>query len=126
MLKNQQAISSRAFAVRNKRVGQVHVISLCGQVDVGNRALAQAQLEAALEEAGTQLVIDTRELESIDAAGVAALIGAISSRKRVQTLRLIPGRAPAVADALAVNGIDGRAMLADPRPRMSLRASGSA
>lgn len=126
MLKDQQAISSRALVVRSKRVGRVQVIALGGQLDVGNCATAETQLETALDEAGSQVVIDTRELEFIDSTGIGLLMTALSSRERVETLRFIPGRAPAVARVLEHNGIDDRAMLADPRPAMRLRALGAA
>jgi|RhiMetdeSRZDD1v2_1073273.scaffolds.fasta_scaffold1554772_1 anti-anti-sigma factor len=116
MLKDQHAVAN-GLAIRTKRVGRVQVITLRGRLELANWAVAESQLEMALRDGEAQVVVDLRELELIDAAGVA-LLSAAFPRDRVKTLRLIPGQAPDVARVLESHGIDGRAMLVDPRPAM--------
>jgi anti-anti-sigma factor len=124
MLKDQSVVSDEALVVRTKQVGWVQVIALRGRLGVANCGEAEAQIETALDRGRGQVVVDTRELEFIDSTGVALLVAALSSQDRVKSLRFIPSLSPAVARVLEAHGIDGTAMLDDPRPAMKLRASG--
>lgn len=121
MLEERHAVAKGELAIRSKRVGRVQVVALRGRLELANCAVAEAELDTVLRDAEQQVVVDLRELELIDSAGIALLVTAFP-RDRVNTLRFIPSRAPDVAPVLERHGIDGTAMLADPRPALKLTA----
>jgi anti-anti-sigma factor len=117
----QQAVAYKGLTIRSKHVGRVQVITLRGRLELASCAVAEADLGAVLGDAEQPVVVDLREVELIDSAGIALLVTAFP-RDRVRTLRFIPSRAPDVAPILERHGIDGAAMLTDPRPALRLRA----
>jgi len=61
------------FTAESRRDGDRAVVSFEGELDCSSEGLARVEIEIALERGGTELVIDLRGLEFIDARGVHVL-----------------------------------------------------
>lgn len=113
MFSDQADIADGTLVVRTAKDGDVHVISLCGELDLANAGTAEAALEASLAADDPQVVIDMRELEFIDSTGIALLVSALGHNGGKDRVRFIPSGAPAVTRVLELTGLAERLPLAD-------------
>jgi anti-sigma B factor antagonist len=109
----QRDIADGTLIVRTAKEGDIHVISLCGELDLANASTAETALEASLAEDAPRIVIDMRELEFIDSTGIALLVAALGNNGNEEKVRFIPSAAPAVTRVLELTGLSERLPLAD-------------
>jgi anti-sigma B factor antagonist len=106
-------ISDGTLVVRAERNGNLHRLTLSGELDLANSATVEAELEAALADGEAEVVIDMRELEFIDSTGIALLVATLgrdsAERPRV---RFVPSESAAVVRVLELTGLNGRLPLA--------------
>ncbi len=93
---------------RDDRGGEL--ISLRGELDLGNCGPFQTALEEALA-AGGPIVIDMRELEFIDSTGIALIVSAL--RESDGRMRFRMSESAAVARVLELTGITDKLPVAD-------------
>jgi anti-sigma B factor antagonist len=86
------------------------LISLVGELDLGNCTPFRVALEQALEEDGT-IVVDMRGLEFIDSTGIALIVAAL--RESDGRLRFRLSESAAVARVLDLTGITDKLPVAD-------------
>lgn len=97
-------ISGGPLSVRIISDGERHVISLRGELDLANVQAVKRELNEALrDEGGGPVVVDMRELDFIDSAGIALLVVAIN--RGGSRLRFIASESPAVGRVLALTGL---------------------
>jgi anti-anti-sigma factor len=109
----QRDIADGTLVVRTDKQPGAHTIALCGELDLANSATAEAELKASLESAGTEVVVDMRELEFIDSTGIALLVAALGHNGDEARVRFIPSDFPAVARVLDLTGLAERLPLAE-------------
>jgi anti-sigma B factor antagonist len=109
----QRDIADGTLVVRTVKEGEIHVISLRGELDLANAGTAETALETALAESTAQIVVDMRELEFIDSTGIALLVAALANNEDEEKVRFIPSSAPAVTRVLDLTGLTERLPLAE-------------
>ena len=94
------------LTLRSQREGDVHTITLTGEMDLSNAAEVERELQQAeATDVGT-IVIDLSGLEFMDSTGIRLLIAA-DARSRADSCRLMLTRPPAqVFRVLCIAGID--------------------
>jgi anti-anti-sigma factor len=107
----QREIANGTLEVRTSKVGETHVISLSGELDLANADTAEAALEVSLREE-RQVVVDMRELEFIDSTGIALLVAALGHDGGAE-LRFVPSSSPTVNRVLELTGLAERLPLAE-------------
>jgi len=112
MSSKQQDIADGTLVVRTAKNDKTHTIALCGELDLANASTAESALEESLG-AGTQVVVDMRELEFIDSTGIALLVAALGRGEGEPRVRFIPSTSPAVTRVLELTGLAERLPLAD-------------
>jgi anti-sigma B factor antagonist len=112
MSSEQQDIADGTLLVRTAKNDGTHTIALCGELDLANAGTAEAALEESLE-AGTQVVVDMRELEFIDSTGIALLVAALGRGGSEPKVKFIPSTSPAVTRVLELTGLAERLPLAE-------------
>jgi anti-sigma B factor antagonist len=112
MSSEQRDIADGTLVVRTAKVGETHVISLCGELDLANAGTAETVLQDSLAEDTSRVVIDMRELEFIDSTGIALLVAALSNNDSEVRIRFIPSTAAAVTRVLELTGLSERLPLA--------------
>jgi anti-anti-sigma factor len=110
----RREISDGTLVVHAERDGNVHRLELCGELDLANAATVEAELETALADSESEVVVDMRELEFIDSTGIALLVATLNrddtERPRV---RFLPSEAVAVTRVLDLTGVGDRLPLAE-------------
>jgi anti-anti-sigma factor len=80
------------FNCESRREADRAIARFEGELDCSTEGLARAEIEIALERGGTELVIDLRGLEFMDARGVHVLSDALSACRALnRRLTVIPG-----------------------------------
>jgi anti-sigma B factor antagonist len=80
------------FRAESRRDGDRTIVRYDGELDCSNEGLARVEIEIALERGGSELVIDLRGLEFMDARGVHLLLDARSACRALgRRLTVIPG-----------------------------------
>jgi anti-anti-sigma factor len=113
MSSERREIADGTLVVRTVRSGDTQVVALCGELDLANAGTAEAALEAALDNGGTPVVVDMRELEFIDSTGIALLVAILARNEGEERIRFVPSTSPAVARVLELTGLAERLPLAD-------------
>lgn len=113
MSSEQRDIADGTLVVRTAKRGDTHVISLCGELDLANASTAEAELQASLDGADSQVVVDMRELEFIDSTGIALLVATLGHNDGEARVRFVPSTSPAVARVLELTGLAERLPLAE-------------
>jgi anti-anti-sigma factor len=113
MASEQQDISDGTLEVRRAREGDRETISLHGELDLANAATADRALNAALEEASSEVVVDLRKLEFIDSTGIALLVTALGRNGSDTRLSFIASESPAVTRVLELTGLAERLPLTE-------------
>ncbi|HEY2333704.1 MAG TPA: STAS domain-containing protein [Solirubrobacterales bacterium] len=108
MASERRDIADGTLEVRTATDGDTQTISLCGELDLANAGTAEAALEAALAEGGSNVVVDMRELEFIDSTGIALLVAALGHNGDEDKVRFIPSPAPTVIRVLELTGLAER------------------
>jgi anti-sigma B factor antagonist len=109
----QRDIADGTLVVRVEKQQGTHTIALCGELDLANAATAEAELKASLETAGTEVIVDMRELEFIDSTGIALLVATLGHNGDEARIRFIPSSSPAVTRVLDLTGLAERLPLAE-------------
>jgi anti-anti-sigma factor len=106
-------ITSRAYGE------EVLVVALAGELDLSNVAGAEVELGAAVGSRQGLVVVDCEELEFLDASGVAMLFSLGDRLREGDSLRVLPGQAPAVRRVFDLTGLGATIKLADDGPPLS-------
>jgi anti-sigma B factor antagonist len=94
------------FTAESRRDGNRAIVRFDGELDCSAERLARIEIEIALERGGTELVIDLRGLEFMDARGVHVLLDANSTCRALnRRMTLIPGP-DNIQRVLALCGVD--------------------
>jgi len=102
----ERLIDLGQLTVRSARAGDVHTISLAGELDLATAAEVQAELERVEQTDAASIVLDLGELTFMDSTGVRLLVSA-HARSRADTNRLTLLRGgPAVQRVMQLSGVD--------------------
>lgn len=113
MPSEQREIADGTLVVRSLENGESRVIAFSGELDLANAGTAESALESSLEDGGSPVVIDMRELEFIDSTGIALLVSALNHNERGARVSFIPSDSPAVIRVLELTGLAERLPLAE-------------
>ena len=112
-------ISTLATAVQNhfrvdvRNEGAASVLALSGELDLSSSPQLEQELDRALQEGTSQLIVDLRELEFMDSTGLSVLVKA---HQRVQEagvqFAVVKGSAQ-VQRLLSLTGVADRITVAD-------------
>jgi anti-anti-sigma factor len=95
-----------AFAAAFRRDGARAVLQMEGELDYAYEAQARAEVQAALDREGSELVLDLRGLTFLDVRGVHVLLDARAAcRARHRRLLIVPAAEP-VQRILRICGVD--------------------
>lgn len=95
-----------ALTVHTAISGDTHLIVLRGELDLANAETARAELRSALDTDDTPILVDLRELEFIDSAGIALLVHTLHRDAEAHRLRFLCSEAPAVSRVLRLTGVE--------------------
>ncbi len=112
----ERDVCDGALTVHTAFSGDTHLIALRGELDLANAETARAELRDALDSDDAPILVDMRELEFIDSAGIALLVGALHRDAQVRRLRFLRSEAPAVARVLRLTGVEQVLPVAELRP----------
>jgi anti-sigma B factor antagonist len=84
------------------------VIRVGGELDLATVPLLEQELEAAIERAEGDVIVDLSDLEFIDSTGIAVLVQAMGHSDGSGQLRFVPSRAPGVVRVLEMTGVSER------------------
>lgn len=101
-LLDAEEVQSGLLVMRLTGAGEGRTVSLEGELELANSAIAEAGLREAMEGDG-QVVVDMRELSFIDCAGIALLVRLLRESDR---LRFLPSEFLAVTRVLRLTGVD--------------------
>ncbi len=94
------------LTLRSRREGDVHTITLAGEMDLANAAAVERELRHAEATDARTILIDLSGLRFMDSTGIRLLIAA-DARSRADSCRLTLTRPPAaVARVLCIAGVD--------------------
>lgn len=114
----ERDVCDGALTVHTAISGDTHLIALRGELDLANAETARAELRTALDLDDAPILVDLRELEFIDSAGIAVLVGTLHRDAVAHRLRFLRSEAPAVARVLRLTGVEQSLPPADsPRRR---------
>jgi anti-sigma B factor antagonist len=113
MSSEQREIADGTLVVRTANSGESRRISLSGELDLANAGTVETALAASLEDGGSSVVIDMRELEFIDSTGIALLVAALGRNEQGAEVRFVPSASPAVTRVLELTGLAERLPLAE-------------
>jgi len=109
----EQFIELGVLTLRSAREGDVHTISLSGELDLATADDVQRELERIEATDAASIVLDLSGLTFMDSTGVRLLITAHArSRADSNRLSLLRG-APAVQRVLELSGVDALLPFAD-------------
>ena len=101
------------LTIRCVRRGETHVVALAGELDLATVRQLEHQLERVEQTDAGAIVLDLRDLQVIDSAGMHVLIRA-SARSRTQSGRLTIVRGPdSVHRAFEICGLASRLPFVD-------------
>jgi anti-anti-sigma factor len=92
-----------AFAITSRRLNDLVIIALSGELDSANRELLDQTIREAEEEDSKTIFIDLRELSFMDSVGLSVLCAA---RNRCDRIRFVPSDHDQVARLLALSRTD--------------------
>jgi anti-anti-sigma factor len=102
----ERDVCDGALTVHTALSGDTHLIALRGELDLANAETARAELRTALDAGDAPVLVDLRELEFIDSAGIALLVGALHRDAEASRLRFLRSEAPAVSRVLRLTGVE--------------------
>ena len=103
----ERLIELGQLTLRSEREGDVHTITLIGEMDLSNAGEVERELLHAEATDARAIVIDLAGLKFMDSTGIRLLICA-DARSRADSCRLSLTRPPAqVFRVLCIAGIDG-------------------
>jgi anti-sigma B factor antagonist len=82
-----------------------HVISLVGEMDLGNVEEAREALMAAIENEDVDVIVDLSELEFIDSVGIAMLLEAQAASRRDSNRLSFRGLNADIARVMELTGV---------------------
>ncbi|MBV9310069.1 MAG: STAS domain-containing protein [Solirubrobacterales bacterium] len=101
------------FRVDVRNEGAASVLALSGELDLSSSPQLEQELDRALQEGTSQLIVDLRELEFMDSTGLSVLVKA---HQRVQEagvqFAVVKGSAQ-VQRLLSLTGVADRITVAD-------------
>jgi anti-anti-sigma factor len=92
-----------AFAITSRRLDDLVIIALSGELDCANGELLDETIREAEEEDSKTIFIDMRKLSFVDSVGLSVLCGA---RNRCDRIRFVPSDHDQVARLLALSRAD--------------------
>lgn len=116
MSDRERDVCDGALTVHTATSGDAHLIALSGELDLANAETARAELRTALDADDAPVLVDMRELEFIDSAGIAILVHALHRDTETHRLRFLCSEAPAVARVLRLTGVEQTLTLAELPP----------
>lgn len=81
-------------------------LSITGEMTIMAASAVRDQVLAALQESSTSATLDLSQVEAIDSAGVQILLAARRTAAARELGLVVTGITPAIAEALAVYGLD--------------------
>lgn len=101
------------FSVTRRRVGEATVVVPVGDIDLATVDVLEAELDAALAEPHTELVLDLRRVEFLDSTAIRLIVQLV--RDAGETFAVVRGTGE-VARVFDLVGLDGRVRMLDTPP----------
>jgi anti-sigma B factor antagonist len=101
---------SQTFRAWTEANGKTLIVKALGELDLASAEAFEKELDRALSQDGTRVVVDLAALEFIDSTGLRCLIraaGAASAHEEAR-LEIYSGLTPPVERALEVSGLKER------------------
>lgn len=112
-MRTDAELSIEVITVAEKRFDDVAIVRLSGEIDVYTSAILKARLDALVEDARRQLIINLDDIQFIDSTGLGVLVYGLKAVRELDGGVAIVVTNPRITRAFEVTGLTSVFMIFD-------------